>query len=69
LAALREEQFILKFRQGDGEWEVKERFGSWMALFSYSSETAGWFCRHHRASYLEFDHGQGLCWRFEREAN
>lgn len=50
----------------DNEWRLEQEFGGYPALFQYAPEVAAWFARHTHSSYLEYDHGTGLRWRYQR---
>ena len=65
--ALEPATFIILYRRGEeGVWQKEKVLKSWGELFCYGPELAAWFSRHHRASYLQYDHGEGNHWRCER---
>lgn len=46
--------------------KLEREFKDIHELFDYGPETAQWFVMHPRASYFQYDHGQGHDWRYER---
>ena len=48
------------------DWRVEREYATIHELCDDSPETAAWLQRHPDASYLQYDHGNGLHWRFEK---
>ena len=48
------------------DWGVHEEFADVHKLFDFDPNMAAWFAQHPRSSYYQFDHGDGLHWRYER---
>lgn len=49
------------------EWKIVKQFKTIHELFDYDCEAAAWFVNHPYCSYLEYDHGVGICWCYTRQ--